>query len=165
MSRLIQKGDAELRKEAQEHFKRMKVIFPNCEHYLDKIKVKTLDQTNAGYNRMAYLNKSLGRKEPSATDIYLLEDLDRVMASIASEPVYCLNLRYDHMMYREAVEKVEYDSNIRFNYLETLLVEKVSELREYDYKRAYAEDKDIQTDMRMKDLHTLLQKCTLQPPQ
>jgi hypothetical protein len=110
---------------------------------------------------MAYLNKALGRKDPSATDLYLLEDLDRVMASIASEPVYCLNLRYDHMMYREAVEKVEHDNNIRFNYLESLLIEKCTELREYDLKRAYAEDKDIQTDINLKDIQALLKNVSL----
>lgn len=43
VSRLIQKRDGELRKEAQDNFKKMKVFFPKCEEYLDKIKPKPTD--------------------------------------------------------------------------------------------------------------------------
>jgi hypothetical protein len=40
VSRLIQQRDAELRKEAQDNFGRMKLLFPRCEEYLDHFKLK-----------------------------------------------------------------------------------------------------------------------------
>lgn len=59
VSRLIQQRDAELRKEAQDNFGRMKLLFPRCEEYLDHFKVKEGDSGRYGIGRLRTLCKKL----------------------------------------------------------------------------------------------------------
>lgn len=59
VSRLIQQRDAELRKEAQDNFGRMKLLFPRCEEYLDHFKLKEGDSGRYGIDRLRLLCKKL----------------------------------------------------------------------------------------------------------
>ncbi len=59
VSRLIQKRDGELRKEAVDNFGRMKVLFPRCEDYLEKIKLNEVEAARTGIERLKYLTKRL----------------------------------------------------------------------------------------------------------
>ena len=95
MSRLIQKRDCELRKEAESNFGRMKDLFPRCEEYLEKVKLNQNDSGSTGLDRLKYILKKFQKPMPSAVELPLIEDLDRIMRSIQSEPVHCLNLKCD----------------------------------------------------------------------
>jgi hypothetical protein len=59
VSRLIQQRDAELRKEAEDNFGRMKLLFPRCEEYLDEFKLKERDYGRFGIDRLRALSKKL----------------------------------------------------------------------------------------------------------
>ena len=82
VSRLIQKRDGELRKEAQENFGKMKMLFPRCEEYLDSIHLKHHDSMEIGLERLKFLCKKFKRPLPQSKELAMILDLDQVMGSI-----------------------------------------------------------------------------------
>lgn len=129
MSRLIQKRDCELRKEAEANFDRMKDLFPRSEEYLEKIKLNENDSGNTGLDRMKYLLKKFKKPMPSAVEMPLIEDLDRIMRSIKAEPVHCLNIKYELSNLQSKYDDLKADNLAKFTYLEVLIIEKDDELR------------------------------------
>ena len=73
--------------------------------------------------------------------------MDGILHSIQSEPVYCLNYRFELSQMMDQIEQIKAENAARFTYLETLMIEKETELRVYEEIRALAEDKETQTDL------------------
>ncbi len=96
VSRLIQKRDGELRKEATDNFDRMKNLFPRCEDYLEKIKLNDVEATRTDENRLSYLCKKLKKPMPSELELPLILDLDQIMSSIKAKTCHVMNAMYEH---------------------------------------------------------------------
>lgn len=50
----------------------------------------------------------------------------------------------------------------RFGYLEALLLEREAELRDFEERRAFAEEKECQTDLQLKDIKNMLRGGLMQ---
>ena len=110
VSRLIQKRDGELRKEATDNFDRMKNLFPRCEEYLEKIKLNEVEATRTDIGRLKYLCKKL--KKPMANDVELplILDLDLIMSSIKAKTCHVMNAMYEHEILARTYEQFKLDS-------------------------------------------------------
>lgn len=152
VSRLIQKRDGEIRKEATDNFDRMKNLFPRCEEYLEKIKLNEIEATRTNVGRLKYLCKKLKKPHPNDLELPLILDLDVIMSSIKAKTCHEMNAMYEHEILAGAYEHFKADTAAKFHYMESLLIEKEEELRLEEEKRYTAEDCAIQTDLQAKEI-------------
>jgi len=87
------------------------------------------------------------RPFPSTIELALVTDIDQVLRAIKASPVHCLNLLYDTKLLQASFEDLMQKQVSKFEYQEMLLLEKEEELRVYDDKLRYAEDREVQTDL------------------
>ena len=97
-----------MKKVAEDNFKRMKNLFPNCEDYLDHITLKHVDNILTSIDRLRYVSKKLHRAIPTEKkELSLITDLDALMNSIHHHPVHVLNERYECQRLRGKIEQIK----------------------------------------------------------
>ncbi len=104
VSRLIQKRDGEIRKEATDNFDRMKNLFPRCEEYLERIKLNEIEATRTDPSRLKYLCKKLKKPIANEFELPLILDLDLIMSSIKAKTCHEMNAMYEHDILAGAFE-------------------------------------------------------------
>ena len=146
VSKMVQKRDAELRKEAQDKFKMLKDLFPNCESYMNSVKLKSEKTTSVTRERFDSLLSKLKRKPLyKESEVGLVMDLDMVLASIGSEPAACLTLRLETQDMEKQIKELRNETQNQINYLSAMLLE--SENKYLLLIDPSNSDQEIQTDL------------------
>ena len=77
------------------------------------------------------------------------------MLTIASKPGHNLELLSDNQYLVNQLDETKQEYRAKFEYLESILLEREEELRDQEEKRYYAEDIQIQTDLVGRDIDAM----------